>query len=74
MNPKARFLNYITIDTQSNPYTKTTPSTMGQKELGKYLVNELHDLGIRISNLIWMNSDMYMRFYQVIVHPHKQLD
>lgn len=46
MNPKARFLNYITIDTQSNPYTKTTPSTMGQKELGKYLVNELHDLGI----------------------------
>ncbi|MCM1259341.1 MAG: peptidase T [Prevotella sp.] len=46
MEPKTRFLNYIAIDTQSNPYTKTTPSTSGQKRLGQYLVNELHDLGI----------------------------
>ncbi len=41
-----RFLNYIKFDTQSNPYTKTTPSTKGQLELAKYLIEELKQIGI----------------------------
>ena len=41
-----RFLKYVTIDTQSDPYSETTPSTQKQKNLGKILVNELHEIGI----------------------------
>ena len=43
-----RFLNYIKFDTQSNPYTKTTPSTKGQLELAKYLIEELKQIWKRI--------------------------
>ena len=41
-----RFLKYVSFDTQSNDKTNTHPSTEKQKELGKYLVNELKSLGI----------------------------
>jgi tripeptide aminopeptidase len=42
-----RFLRYVTIDTQSDPYSKTTPSTLKQKDLGKILVEELTEIGIK---------------------------
>ena len=41
-----RFLNYVSFDTQSDPNSTTTPSTEKQKLLGKYLVDELKDLGV----------------------------
>ena len=41
-----RFLNYVKIDTQSDPYSHTIPSTEKQKNLGKILVNELQAMGI----------------------------
>lgn len=41
-----RFLKYVTIDTQSDPASTTTPSTMKQKDLGKILVEELLAMGI----------------------------
>jgi tripeptide aminopeptidase len=41
----ARFLRYVKIDTQSDPYVKTTPSTEKQKDLSKLLVEELHQMG-----------------------------
>jgi len=41
-----RFLQYVTIDTQSDPTSPTTPSTEKQKNLGKILVQELLDMGI----------------------------
>ena len=41
-----RFLHYVTIDTQSDPTSPTTPSTEKQKNLGKILVQELLDMGI----------------------------
>ena len=41
-----RFLRYVQIDTQSDPASKTFPSTEKQKELGKLLVTELHEMGI----------------------------
>jgi tripeptide aminopeptidase len=41
-----RFLRYVTIDTQSDPDSPTTPSTEKQKDLGRLLVAELHDAGL----------------------------
>ncbi len=41
-----RFLNYVTIDTQSDPDSSTTPSTEKQKNLARLLVEELQAMGI----------------------------
>ncbi len=41
-----RFLRYVKIDTQSDPESKTFPSTEKQKNLGKLLVEELLALGL----------------------------
>ena len=42
-----RFLEYVAIDTQSDPYSKNTPSTEKQLNLAKKLVTELHTLGMQ---------------------------
>ncbi len=41
-----RFLRYVKIDTQSDPESKTIPSTEKQKNLSKLLVKELKAIGI----------------------------
>jgi len=41
-----RFLHYITIDTQSSEGSESYPSTPGQLDLLRLLVDELHDLGL----------------------------
>ncbi|GAB3934695.1 peptidase T [Larkinella terrae] len=41
-----RFLRYVQIDTQSDPRSTTNPSTEKQKDLGRVLVEELHEIGI----------------------------
>lgn len=41
-----RFLRYVKIDTQSDPDSKTFPSTFKQKDLAKVLVEELQAMGI----------------------------
>ena len=41
-----RFLRYVTIDTQSDPNSPTTPSTAKQKDLGRLLVAELREAGL----------------------------
>ena len=41
-----RFLRYVVIDTQSDPDSETTPSTMKQKDLGRVLVAELLAMGL----------------------------
>lgn len=46
-----RFLRYVQIDTQSDPASDTIPSTKKQKNLGKVLVEELHELGISDAHL-----------------------
>jgi tripeptide aminopeptidase len=48
---KDRFLRYVTIDTQSDPHSKTKPSTEKQKNFGRLLVKELHDMGVRDAHL-----------------------
>lgn len=42
-----RFLEYVAIDTQSDPYSKTTPSTKKQWDLAKKIVMELHQIGMQ---------------------------
>lgn len=42
----ARFMRYVQIDTQSDPFSDTVPSTAKQKDLARILVKELLELGI----------------------------
>ena len=42
-----RFIGYITIDTQSDPNSKTTPSTQKQWDLANKLVEELKQIGMQ---------------------------
>jgi tripeptide aminopeptidase len=48
---KERFLNYVQIDTQSDPHSTSSPTTEKQKNLGKVLVSELQTLGIENAHL-----------------------
>lgn len=41
-----RFLEYIAVDTKSDPNSKTVPSTKGQLELGKILVEDMKEIGL----------------------------
>lgn len=41
-----RFLNYVRIDTQSDPNSNTYPSTLKQLNLANLLVSELKELGL----------------------------
>lgn len=43
---RERFLRYVQIDTQSDPFSDTSPSSAKQKDLGKLLVSELLALGV----------------------------
>lgn len=45
-NIKDRFISYITIDTQSDPESNTTPSTEKQWDLAYKLVEELKEIGM----------------------------
>ena len=45
-NIKDRFISYITIDTQSDPDSPTTPSTAKQWDLANKLVGELKEIGM----------------------------
>jgi tripeptide aminopeptidase len=41
-----RFIRYVQIDTQSDPLSKSCPSTEKQKDLSRLLVSELLEMGI----------------------------
>lgn len=47
----ARFMNYVQIDTQSDPASPSQPSTAKQKDLSKVLVQELKAIGIADAEL-----------------------
>jgi tripeptide aminopeptidase len=42
-----RFISYVTIDTESDPNSETTPSTQKQWDLANKLVNELKSIGMQ---------------------------
>lgn len=46
-----RFMNYVRIDTQSDPHSEAQPSTERQKDLSRLLVRELHDMGVKDAEL-----------------------
>ncbi|MET4277308.1 MULTISPECIES: peptidase T [unclassified Bradyrhizobium] len=46
-----RFLRYVTIDTQSDPESPSSPSTEKQKDLGRVLVAELKAMGVADAHL-----------------------
>jgi tripeptide aminopeptidase len=46
-----RFLEYVQIDTQSDPDTTCFPSTEKQKNLGRLLVNQLKEMGIEDAHM-----------------------
>lgn len=52
-----RFLDYVKIDTQSDPHSETCPSTEKQKDLGRVLVRELLEMGISDAE---MDNDGYI--------------
>src|SRR5438045_490253 len=41
-----RFMQYVQIDTQSDPHSNTHPTTTKQKDLSKLLLKELKEAGI----------------------------
>ncbi|MDH7462813.1 peptidase T [Chitinophagaceae bacterium 26-R-25] len=46
-----RFLQYVQIDTQSDPHSKTQPSSEKQKDLSRILVTELKAIGVTDAHL-----------------------
>ncbi|MEC3907389.1 peptidase T [Tamlana sp. 2201CG12-4] len=42
-----RFISYVTVDTESDPSSNTTPSTKKQWDLAKKLAKELKDIGLQ---------------------------
>lgn len=46
-----RFLRYTAIDTQSDPDSRSYPSTEKQKTLGSLLVSELQEMGLKDAHL-----------------------
>jgi tripeptide aminopeptidase len=44
---RERLVRYVQIDTEADPNSETTPSSMKQKDLSKTLVEELQSLGIQ---------------------------
>lgn len=46
MKIENRFLKYVSFDTQSDPYSTTSPSSAKQKELASFLMEEMRILGM----------------------------
>lgn len=46
-----RFLRYVQVDTQSDPASRTHPSTEKQKDLGRLLVKDLQEEGVMDAGL-----------------------
>ncbi len=44
---KDRFLRYVQIDTEADPFSTTSPSTEKQKNLSRLLVEELQAMGVK---------------------------
>ena len=57
MKIENRFLKYISFDTQSDPYSSTSPSTLHQKDLAEFLIEEMKILGLQ---------NVYMSEYGVV--------
>ena len=43
---KERFLRYVQVDTEADPFSTSSPSSEKQKDLSKILVSELHEMNV----------------------------
>ena len=41
-----RFIKYVQINTQSNEFSESVPSSTGQWELARILLEEMHEMGV----------------------------
>ena len=57
MSALERFIRYAEIDTQSDPYSGTTPSTAKQFDLARLLERELREMGIEDA---WLSETGYV--------------
>ncbi|RAP30489.1 Tripeptide aminopeptidase [Brevibacillus laterosporus] len=64
-----RFTRYVKVDTQSNDESHTVPSTAGQIELGKMLVEELKAMGL---SEVTMDENGYV-MATLPANTHKQV-
>jgi tripeptide aminopeptidase len=46
-----RFLRYVRVDTQSDPQSKSSPSTEKQKDLSRILAEELKQIGLNDAHM-----------------------
>ncbi len=51
------FIKYVKVNTRSDPQSTDTPTTPGQVELAKLIVNDLHEIGV--SNTIFDSKSGY---------------
>lgn len=61
MTVTERFLNYVAIDTQSDPNSPRTPSTQKQFDLARLLEKELRELGfehVRLTDTCYLYADL----------------
>jgi tripeptide aminopeptidase len=63
-----RLMRYVQIDTQSDPYSPTQPSTEKQKNLSKILVEDLKSIGITDAELD-EHGYVYATIPATTVHP-----
>jgi len=54
-----RLLRYISIDTQSQHGSQTIPSTEKQKDLGRLLVKELLEMGVKMRERMNLGQVMH---------------
>lgn len=51
MKVEERFLQYVAFDTQSDEFSESCPSTEKQKELGKFIVQDMQAIGIEDAHM-----------------------
>lgn len=67
MSVTSRLLTYVKVHTTSDPSSTTHPSTEIQKDLGRILVGELHDLGLDDA---YMDDHSYVYASLPATNPH----
>ena len=79
MNALERFLNYVKINTQSDPNSETAPSSMNQFDLANLLVQELKELGVDNVELskecvvyAWLEANVENYSGKVIAEPARE--
>ena len=65
-----RLIRYVQVDTQSDPYSSSFPSTEKQKNLSKILVAELQQMGIEDAA---MDANGYVMATIPATHNRKEI-